>query len=310
MVDAFHTTTQFNSKVCIFNPTTSSGLAGFQRWVRPSSHSMVYMIAISGGGGGGAGGTNASHARGGGGGACSGITRFLCPAIFLPDELFIQVGQGGAGGVNGGNGTGGTISYITTSTTNVLPNIVISGTTNTPGGGQGGNNGSAGGTAPTIATTQPINTFGIWFSIVGVVGRVGGPQGDNPGQDLDPWTALPISPGAGGSSNDTTDQDGGHVTTSALLNLVDIGYYATSIGYVARGGSTLTTSGINGAAGVNRFPFFSGGAGGASFVTTQSGAGGNGGIGCGGGGGGGSLTAGLRGKGGDGGPGLVVIISW
>ena len=60
-------------------------------WVKPQGASMVRMLLI-GAGGNGFGGTTANAGGGGGSGA---VTQWIGPAMFIPDVLQIQIGQGG-----------------------------------------------------------------------------------------------------------------------------------------------------------------------------------------------------------------------
>lgn len=70
-------------------------------WNKPKSCKFVHILAVGGGGGGsggqcfsGAGAYLGSGGGGGGGGSCS----IFLPAVFIPDTLYIQCGQGGLGG--------------------------------------------------------------------------------------------------------------------------------------------------------------------------------------------------------------------
>lgn len=306
MMDAFLTTGKYRSDVKVYYANTGVNLQGFQKWNKPRGASMVYMNTVAGGGGGG-GGFSGTSAGGGGGGACSGSVRFLCPAVFLPDTMYVQVGAGGKGGAADAAGTAGLNSYILTSPTAVLPNIVCYSGVNAPGGGAAGTGaaGGTGGSVPTVAVIQPINNLGIWFGIVGIVGAAGGAPNAN-GTSVSAWGTRVHSAGAGGGGVTSTDRNGGDQNVSAILDMANQGYYPSVTGSVAIGGRS---GAINGGGGVNRLlPFFnSGGSGGATLDAGTGGIGGKGGYGCGGGGGGGSTTGGA---GGDGGDGLVVIISW
>lgn len=292
------------SNVQVFYATGSSNTNGYQSWYKPKGASMIAMITIAGGGGGAGGASGAPGTTGGGGGACSGITRFIIPADFLPSVLYVQVGDGGQGGAGNAAGGAGTNSYILTSKTAVLPNIVCYSGVNAPGGGAVV---GTGGAVPTIAVTQPINAMGNWFSFVGLVGGAGGSAAA--GTTITAWAAMTMSPGAGGGGNSAgTGQNGGSQTPTNLIDIGNQGYYPNSAGAIALGG--VTGGAINGGGGMSRItPFFnSGGAGGAGVNTGGTGGnGGSGGYGCGGGGGGASTTGG---RGGNGGDGLVIIISW
>ena len=310
-MDLFHLPPSARANVDLYRYT---GIASaYQNWVKPSGVSMVFMVTIAGGGGGGAGFPSAvSGSGGGGGGACSGISRFLCPAAFLPDELYIQVGNGGLGGVPGvssGNASPGVNSFILTSKTAVLPNIICYSGVNAPGGGGGGATAAAGaaGTVPTIAVTQPVNALGEWLTIVGLVGAIGGVGAV--GTAVTCWAAIPLSPGSGGAGVTAADFAGGAQTATAVLELGAMGSIPVAAGGVALGGNT--SGAPHGSSGRNMWkPFLhSGGAGGAGIITggAVGGDGGVGGIGCGGGGGGAGTTGG---KGGHGGNGMVMIVSW
>jgi len=303
MFDQFGIPTKYRQNVQVFWPTGSTNLTGLQSWQKPKGVSMVFMLAVSGGGGGGGGTAGAALTlrSGGGGGACSGVSRFICPAFVLPDILYVQVGQGGTGGASGANGTAGTNSLILSSKTNALPNIILASQVNAPGGGLAA---GTGGTVPTVAVTQPIHTYGNWASIVGLVGGAGGSGAA--GTSITAWGAIPFSPGAGGAGTAAigTTFAGGAQTATALFNYGNQGYYNT----------TICAGGVAGAGGnagkLSTTPFYnSGGSGGGSSDAGAGGNGGKGGIGCGGGGGGAGVT-GSAGRGGDGGPGIVIIIAW
>jgi len=306
MFDPFAIPTKYRQNVQIFKPTGSTNLTGLQSWQKPKGVSMVMMLAVSGGGGGGGGTAGAALTlrAGGGGGACSGVSRFICPAFVLPDELYVQVGQGGTGGASGANGTAGTNSLILSSKTNALPNIILASQVNAPGGGLAA---GTGGTVPTVAVTQPIHTYGNWASIVGLVGGAGGSGAA--GTTITAWAAIPFSPGAGGAGTAAigTAFAGGAQTATALFDYGNQGYHPAGAGGICAGG----VAGAKGNAGKqSTTPFFnSGGSGGGSSDAGAGGDGGNGGIGCGGGGGGAGVT-GSAGRGGNGGPGIVIIISW
>ena len=302
-------TSKTKSNVQVFKvANTSTDNVGMQSWYKPRGVSMIQFFAVSGGGGGG-GGFSGAVGGGGGGGACSGLTRFICPAIFLPDILDVQVGAGGQGGADGTNGANGLNSYVCTGKNFNLPNRVVTGSVVAPSGGAPGTLGAggAGGVAPTIAVTQPIHTWGMWFSNVGLVGATGGNPGVA-GTSVTAWATPPLSPGAGGGGGNVTDFDGGAQTASALTDMESQGYYPTGAGNICKAG-TGTGAAIDGSSFNPRLtPFFNaGGAGGGSNVAGVGGIGGAAGYGCGGGGGGSGLTGGRGGKGGDG---IVIIIAW
>lgn len=312
MLDFSNLPPKYKSTVQIFTATGSTNLTGFQEWIKPRGVSMVSIICVAGGGGGGGGFTRTAGAAGGGGGggACSGLSRFECPAILLPDVMYIQVGAGGMGGVASGAGAAGLNSYVLTSKTAVSPNMITYSGANAPGGGGGGTGAGAGtaGTVPTIAALQTANAWGQWSTIVGIIGALGGAQTGAVGVTVSAWSGIPLSPGAGGAGCTATDFAGGAQNATALLDIGSQGYYLSSAGGIAPGG-TAAGVGVDGSSGVMRItPFFnSGGAGGGSNNSGQAGNGGNGGYGCGGGGGGAGATGG---RGGNGGNGIVIITAW
>lgn len=314
----FPSSTRANTR--IFRATTGVTGQGLQSWQKPRGISMVFMFAVGGGGGGGGGfGNSTSSNRGGGaGGACSGITRFICPAILLPDIMYVQVGCGGPGGAGstaaGAAGAGGTgcNSYVSGSKSVTSPNTMLQSGSNVPGGGSAGTavGTVTGGTVPTVAIVQPINQLGIWMTLVGVVGGAGGVLGAA-GPAITAWGlgSLLTSPGTGGASlalaaNTTIAANG--QTASAAWDMGSQGFATNGASALVPGG--LTTGAPHGGAGIQRItPFFNTGGGGGAAVDGVAGNGGNGGFGCGGGGGGGGQTGGQGGNGGDG---IVIISAW
>lgn len=311
--DFFHLPPKYSGDVKVYISNTAIDVKGFQIWQKPKGASLVSMFVIGGGGGGGGGFSRTAGSAGGGGagGACSGISRFICPAIFLPDTLYIQVGNGGQGGAASSNGGAGINSYILSSKTNVVPNIIVySGLVASPPGGGGagtGATGGTGGTVPGLAISQSTNTWGQWFSNQGLVGGAGGAQTGAVGTAITAWGGLPLSPGAGGAGCTTTDFAGGPQTPTAILDIGSQGYYPSGAGGIVPGGTAAGTN-VDGNPGINRItPFYnSGGAGGGSNNSGQAGHGGTGGYGCGGGGGGAGTTGG---RGGNGGSGIVIIVT-
>lgn len=305
-VDLFGDAPISRADVQIFTATQFS--QGWQTWNKPRGVTQSYMLAISGGGGGGGGQTRAAGVNGGGGsgGACSGIARLLVPAFFLPEILYVQIGQGGLGGAGGAAGSAGAHSYISFGHSTANPNVLLaSGGATAPGGGLAGViGGAAGGTIPTIPAT-PINSIGHWFGNQGIAGGAGGGTAATP-TAITAWGTIPLSPGAGGGGVTAANVAGANVIIGATA--IDWGYRSYSASATIAPAGNITTD-PNGGAGVMSWqPFFMcGGAGGASVNAGIGGSGGNGGIGCGGGGGGAGTTGG---RGGNGGSGLVMIISW
>ena len=294
--------------------TANQFAQSWQTWSKPRGVTNSYMLTIAGGGGGGGGFTRATanNGGGGGGGACSGISRLIIPSFFLPDVLYLQVGQGGIGGSGTGvAGSAGGISYISLGHSIVAPNLLLAATgTTAPGGGGAGTGTTAGaaGSVPTIATTTTAHQYGHWFGNVGLIGVAGGFVATTGavGNSVTAWTAIPLTPGAGGGGIGTSNTEfaGGAVTTTPAVDFGNVSFSAASS--IAAGGAG---TGGNGSSGFFSWqPFFmTGGAGGGTNNTATAGSGGNGGVGCGGGGGGSGITGG---RGGNGGNGIVMIISW
>ncbi len=94
-----------------FWPTSITGVTtGWQTWYKPRGKTMLQAILIGGGGGGGGGCGNiaGSGKGGGGGGGSSGATRILIPLAYVPDNLYVMVGQGGVGGAGSTGGAAAT----------------------------------------------------------------------------------------------------------------------------------------------------------------------------------------------------------
>jgi hypothetical protein len=301
--------------------TSDNQSQNWQSWVKPRGVTMCHMICIGGGGGGGGGYATASGmaAGGGGGGACSGIARLITPAWLLPDVLYVQVGVGGLGGMpntsslsgtSAGTGSSGSNSFVSLGHTYAAPNVILSSNVLPPGGGGGGTGSATGiaGSVPTIATSSVPQLLGQWSAVVGLAGVAGGAIGGGAGTSVTAWTALPLTPGAGGGTCVGSAQAGGGVTA---MGTCDFGFlnFPTTAGILAPGGLAGSN---NGSSGVMLWqPFYmTGGGGGGANNSGTGGNGGKGGIGCGGGGGGGSGAQGGGGRGGDGGEGMVLIASW
>ena len=238
-------------------------------WLKPRGASMVRMLLIGPGAGGRAGSTTA----GGAGGGSGAVTSWIGPAIFIPDQLMVNVGAGGASGAGGTSNTyvvygpakDGTI-YTLISASRALSNTGASVTPNSAFGASGIFTSIAGqdGAAVTTAITASSTTF--------------------------------LSGGGGGSSVVTTA--GGNVATNYV--------YPT----VSGGAGTTGGNGKDGYFISQPIMLGVGGAGGGGKNTAGAGGnGGNGGIGCGGGGGGRGTTSGAS-LGGQGGDGAVFIWAW
>jgi hypothetical protein len=245
-------------------------------WIKPRGASMVRMVLIGAGGGG----ANGGYHYGGGSGA---ITKWIGPAIFIPDELRIIIGLGGAGAagtsssLSGTDGTATSIIYQTKDGTGY--------TLLTANAGGGGN--VSGGIAATAFSNNYFVASGIYSSIAGQASTNG----------ITASTTTFLSAGAGGATGGSNA--GGNV--------------GCNYGYATIPGGTGGLSPTNGGDGffiTQPIMLGVGGAGGGGSNTALNGGnGGNGGIGCGGGGGGIKSTL-AHGAGGRGGDGAVFIWSW
>ena len=235
-------------------------------WIKPRGVSMVRMLLIGAGGGGDVGSTSAA----GLGGGSSAVTSWIGPAIFIPDELRVNVAVGGTSSTNAGRNT--QIIYQAKDGTGYTLLTANGGSFNTAGA---------------VSTNNYFGAAGIFSSIAGQAG------GTSSGSITASTTTF-LSGGAGGSGS--TTGSGGNV--------------ATNYGYptVSGGAGTTGGNGADGYFISQPILLSVGGAGGGGNAVTTGGNGGRGGIGSGGGGGGRGTTAG--GAGGRGGDGAVFIWAW
>jgi hypothetical protein len=310
MLDLFNLPNDIGSNsgmadVQIFNRPSTVTNTQWMTWLKPRGKSMMNIVCIGGGGGGGGGFTRAAAAAGGGGGSggSSAVTRLTIPLFFVPDMLYVQVGQGGQGVLSGGGTAGsGVLSYVS-----VYPNtapantLAVSGNAGAAGGGTGtgaavGALGAAGSVA-TIAN-MPLAGLGHFDLIAGAAGVAGGAiAGGNGTAQTIPVTSVITSGGSGGAGTTSADFAGGAWT--AISNTLLSEYRPAT----PAAGSNAGSDGIA----IWKPLFFFGGTGGSSSNTLAGGAGGNGSYGCGGGGGGAGTTGG---RGGNGGSGIVIITCW
>ena len=263
-------------------------------WIKPQGITMVSITAIGAGGGGGGGATSGF---GGGGGGSGGITRLTIPEMFITDSLIIRVGTGGAeGATDGGTGGNGLPTFVDQP---VPGNGDIYTRVITASGGTGAV-GSTGGVAATAAAVGDslYSTLGIWMAL----GGQGGGNGTNLAGTSVTYgvTGLPITGGAGGGGIEEDTGDVGGSITGA-------GFVPTNPGGI---GNTATYGGTKGVYSLTPFYSTGGNGGGGNIDPFTSPNGGNGNIGSGGGGGGGAFSPALRGTGGKGGDGLVIIQCW
>ncbi len=281
-----------------------------QIWHKPSSASLVMIMAIGAGGGGGGGDSNSAGTTrgGGGGGGSGGWSRLVVPAVMLPDELYIIPGwsNGGAADTNGQGGADGSgYTYVLTKDVghflgiNEILVYAEGGGAGVAGSGSGGTAGAAANVV-TIANS-PGSNAGIFQFLGGIAGAAGG--GAAVGGNIQPAAAVNhlITGGAGGGGTNTSNVGlaGGNILTYSGAPQINGGTVAGEEGSHGRNLLEHTMQGITG-----HMYWASGGSGGAGGGTTAKGGdGGNGGPGCGGGGGGGGL---IGGRGGDG-RGCVII---
>jgi hypothetical protein len=302
-----------------FYGTTGTTLLQWQTWKKPRGINWVYMIGVGGAGGGGTGRNTATTSGGGGGGGTGGQSTLLIPAQFVPDTLYIQAGAGGLGGTTtGSTGNNGVPTYVciepsTTLTTNMTVLLAQNGGAGGAGGAAGGTAGLAGSAA--VIGQMPLAARGVYTLLVGQAGTAGGTVTPVAGTNLSPpTTGLMVTGGAGGGgASAAAGAVGGSILT--LGGMLGTDFFALPIsGGSAAVGAVPAGAGRPGVVSKNYLMNFGGaGGGGCSGGNAAgiAGAGGDGAPGCGGGGGGApNSVATTVAKGGDGGPGFVIIISW
>lgn len=289
----------------------------WQTWIKPKGCSFVNLFVLGSGGGGGSGHSSATQKSGGGGGGSGGLTKLIVPSFFLPDVLYIKVGQGGSGGLpavgTGASGITGELSYVSikpnTMSTNVL---AASGTLPGLGGSAGVVNSPSGGGAAstTFSITNGLLAYSTLFNTnFGNRGGGGGNVNQSGTNVLvgsgDGLTQISIvtggAGGAGCSSNigSSASKNGASVIGNGFIPTIRGGLIAT-LQEAENGYSSFNDTSIVNTNGL----YFTGGGGGFANFSSVGGNGGNGAFGCGGGGGGGGT---IGGRGGDGGNGLVIV---
>ena len=297
--------------VQVFYPNSTASNVGWQTWTKRPGATMVSIFCVGGGGSGGNGVVGAaSTAAGGGGGGSSSQSYVECPAIMLPETLFVAVGVGGIAPVGTGQ-----ISRVCINPSSVAGDTLVIANAGVGGGSASGATAGAAGAAGAIATigTMPLSGAGTSQLIAGMAGIIGGTTVS--GGALTLPAGLRVTGGTGGGGLPAGGVAG---TAGGAFALGGALAFPAQIGGI--GGAAATTpptGGSNGYAAIPPFVFFYGGTGGGSTHGTATGAGlvgapgGAGGYGSGGGGGGGALTgstaANLGGRGGDG---LVIIVQW
>ena len=212
MLDLSHIANAANgADIQIFN---ALGAIDWQTWMRPRGKSMFMALMLGGGAGGGGGfsGVAASARGGGGGGAGCNITKYICPMLNIPDNLFVNVALGGAGGGAGATGSSPTNGYVSLQPNNTVSNLYLQSFLVAPSGG-GGGSAAAGGFAGPVGTLQTnigLNTFGFIQSVITPLGGGGGAQTGAVGASA-PWVWSTCG-GAGGGGTTSTDFAGGNIT--------------------------------------------------------------------------------------------------
>lgn len=255
-------------------------------FVLPSGAKTIRVIGWGGGPGGGSGrrGASGTACGGGGGGAGAGFVDVVLPASIFSAAHAVTIGAGGVGGAAvltddtngnpGGNGFG-----------TIIANIL------TIFGGLGGAGGAVGGGLGGASLTGS--------SAPGATGGNGTSPGGSAGNPINAGF-----PGAGG---------GGISAANVASNGGAFGYNPPTAG-VANGAAGTVAGTTNGGNGGNA-PLGSGlmggaAGGGAASVDSAAGGGGNGGrYGAGGAGGGASRNGFPSGRGGDGSPGFLMMIT-
>ena len=273
-------------------------------WDKPRGYTTCHIICIGGGGNGGTSSSGAGSKGGGGGGGSSSVTTLTIPLIFLPDVLYVYVGDGvGVGGL----GLFGGLSYVSINSdfSNVLNLVSVSGIVNSVGSGargdiSAGGNGGTAGIAPTLAN-MVLGGFGVSRFYAGQAGTSGGGITGTAGTDIAiPTTGTVCMGGTGGGGSTASVQAAGGAIT------------ATANALVSEYRPSGAAAGVNGSGGLQLWkPLWGfGGLGGGSRTAGTAGTGGNGAYGCGGGGGGSNADAATPSLGGAGGPGIVIIQCW
>jgi len=257
---------------------------------------------------GGSGGKPLTGATtGSGGGGSGGVGRLLIPAQFLPDLVYIRVGQGGAALTSGGaNGSAGINSYVALQPNTNNSSVLITG--GTLNAGNRVQSGGAAGLAPTFGNQA---LFGISSAVAGAAGGAGGNSGAaGASVTYASSTGLVCLTGGGGSAgyDGVSANNGGSVANT------------NSYPFVTLPGVGANTTSANGYGAGRRIDpnnpqelgllFFTGSPGGGASASAGVTGGSSGavGYGCGSGaGGGGSAACGNVAAGGDG---LVLISAW
>ena len=300
---------------------STTTLITWQTWRKPRGAKMVYMLAVGGGSSGGTGVNTAVSSGGGAGGGTGGQSSLLIPAMFLPDVLYIQAGQGGAPIItSGGVGAIGTPTYVTIEAANaVIAQATVLFATAGPvtGAAATASAGGVAGSAAAVATlaNMPLGARGQSTLLAGQAGSAGGSGVPAIGGTVTiPLTGLIVTGGTGGggaNASVATGSNGGPINlTTAMLGTE---FFSSLIGGVGSATSTPSLPGMPGYSAKNFMMNYGGTGGGGTSNTAggNAGAGGDAAPGSGGGGAGAPTTTNTTvPRSGAGGPGFVIIISF
>jgi hypothetical protein len=314
-----------------YRGTSQSNTADWQTWIKPTGAKMIWMRGVGGGGSGGCGSNDGATGGGGAGGGSSYMSATFIPAIFVPDVLYIQAGAGGViiTPSSGQAGTNGVCSMVSVDTSGATPSLFLysgggfggGAGSNTGTGGVAGAAGSSGLSSLAITPSQPLAGRGInnsngEFTTTfnsGAGGQAGAAATASPANQL--FSSSFFLGGCGGAGTATTiaAHPGGSVQVAVRGQVAGYETYSPVLGGEAAGNPTTKGHGglFGSAWGVPMFASFPGGGGSGANNTVIAGAGGDGGVGCGGGGAGASfITQPTLAKPGNGGDGMVWMITY
>jgi hypothetical protein len=319
MLDVLHIadTQSYDVKTYLGNGLTAgtTNLTDWVQWTKPRGIKFIYILGLGGGGSGGGNETSGSAAGGGGGGASGSQTSILLPEMFIPDVLYIQAGAGGKGLELSSAGLPGSDTFIAIEPYDTYtPNLTL---LRARGGGGGGfgisTTGGTGGIAGAASTIDDMPLCrGAFTSLAGQNGGAGGNNNGGVAPNINfPVNGLMVTGGAGGGGNGVGGSGGagGSIIKPATLGET---YFRSIIGGNGAQGQNAGQDGGNGySANFNIINVGgAGGGGGASGGARSAGIGGDAAPGAGGGGTGGGSSSNPVIKGGEGGPGYVMILCW
>jgi hypothetical protein len=333
VIDIFDIMDTPGANVQIFTVSGSSNNE-LKVWQKPRGAKLIAMFALGAGSSGGCGVNTGTTSGGGGGGGSGSQSSLLIPAIFVPDNLLIMIPAGGkqpaalvSGAAQALPSGGSTFVYLEHPATFFSNYDAFLQATN-PTASVAAANTTAGGVAGAAAGAASITNMilagkGFYNLLPGQAGGSGNTA--TAGTLTIPQTGLLAMGGSGGGGASATPGPGGNT----VLGSASLASYWTRPGNStdqqpggrAASGATPADSGVSGAkcfsSTTNRTItniMNLGGTGGGGASTTaggNAGAGGGGSYGSGGGGAGGSTTTNATlARPGDGGDGLVVIVSF